>query len=82
MDLDWLAGWLCRRLRLPPLRQKLLQLAHGRGNNPGEHASQVGLRIDAMALGAGDEGGKDGGGLGRFVVAGEEPVLPVMESSP
>jgi len=34
-----------------------------------QHTSEVGLRIDAVSLGAGDQGCDESGELGRFVVA-------------
>jgi hypothetical protein len=60
---------------LPPLRQQLLQLAHRHGGHAGEHASEVGLRIEAMAFGTGDKAVERGGSLGCDVMSGEEPVL-------
>jgi len=59
----------------PPLRQQLLHLAHRHRRHAGQDAAEVGLGIDAMAFGAGDEAVERGGALGRFVVAGEAPVL-------
>jgi hypothetical protein len=72
---------LGERICLPHIRQELSQLAHGRDADLGEDAGEVGLRIDAVPLGAGDQGVEPGVGCAGFVVAGEEPVLSVMWSS-
>src|SRR5271170_5466329 len=63
------------RYGLPSIGEELLQLVDLSGRDAGQNAGEVGLRINAVTLGAGDEGGEDGGGLGRLVVAGEKPVL-------
>jgi hypothetical protein len=47
----------------------------------GQDAGEVGLRVQAVAFGGGDEAVEGGGVGGGLVVAGEQPVLPVMPSS-
>jgi hypothetical protein len=68
------------RGRLPPLRQELLQLAGRRGGNAGQDAGEVALGVQAVAFGAGDEAVERGGSLGGDIMAGKQPVLPVMRS--
>jgi hypothetical protein len=41
----------------------------------GEHAAEVVLRIEAMAVGAGEQGVEAGVAVACVVVAGEEPVF-------
>ena len=40
----------------PAIRQQLLQLAHRHGRDSCQHAAEVGLGIEAVALGAGRGG--------------------------
>jgi hypothetical protein len=67
---------------IPPLRQQPLQLAHRHGGDAGQHTAEVGLGVDAMSFGAGDEAVERGGALGGFVVSGEEPVLSADADPP
>lgn len=63
-------------LRRPPLRQQPLQLAQRHGGHAGQHAAEVGLRIDGVAFGAGDEAVERGGPFGGDIMPCEKPILP------
>ena len=65
----------CLVRRAPPLRQQRVQLAHRHGRHAGQDAAEVGLGIEAMTFGAGNEAVKRGGTLGGLVMAGKQPVL-------
>jgi hypothetical protein len=63
----------------PQLWQQLFQLAHRHRGHACQHAAEVGLGVDAVAIGVGDEAIKRGGLLGGMVMFGEEPVLVAVE---
>ena len=69
-------------LAYPPLRQQPLQLRHRHGGDARQYAAEVGLGIDAMAFGAGDEAIERGGPLGGEVMSGKQPVLPADPDPP
>jgi hypothetical protein len=77
--------WLGRILALPDVGEERGEVVRRRiqaqQRQLGEDAGEVALRIDGVALGAGDEGPEAGVVGGRGVRAGEEPVFPVMLSS-
>jgi hypothetical protein len=62
--------------RFPHVRQELLQFAQTRLPEVGENAGEISLRIDAVPLGAADQGPQPRVARGRVVVSGEQPVLP------
>jgi hypothetical protein len=66
---------LRRILRLPHVRQELVELAHWRGGDFGQNAAEVGVRVEAVALGAGDQRVESRVAFARVVMAGEKPVL-------
>ena len=57
----------------PALGQERGELVHGRGGDAGEDITQVGERLDAVALAGGEEAEEDGGGGPAVVGAAEQP---------
>jgi hypothetical protein len=72
---------LGRVLPLPDVRQELVQFLGQREGELCEDAPQVALRINSMPLGAGDQRIQQRRCLAGPVVAREEPVLSLMQSS-
>ena len=71
-----------RTVAIPPLRQELLQLLHRHGRHAGQDAAEIGLGIEAMTFGTGDEAVERGGPLGGEVMAGKQPILPSDSDPP
>jgi hypothetical protein len=63
----------------PQLWQQLFQLAHRHRGHACQHAAKVGLGVDAVAFGVGDEAIKRGASLGGMVMFGEKPALAAVE---
>ncbi len=62
-------------LSLPHVGQELVELGDGRLGDVGQDACEAGLRIEAMAFGAGDEAIKDGRvGGGQQITQGWQEV--------
>ena len=66
---------------LPHVGQELLQLAGRRAANLRQHAGQVPLRIHAVTGATGDQAPQPRVVGRRLVIAGKEPILPIMLSS-
>jgi len=60
---------------VPSFRQELLQPAHGRDHDAGQHASEVVLGVQTVTFGAGDEAVERGGSLGGDIMPCEQPVF-------
>jgi hypothetical protein len=64
----------------PVFWSDLRDLFVGHLGQPGEHVFEVGVRIDASAATAFDEGVNNSAALSGIGIAHEEPVLFLMES--
>jgi len=67
---------------LPPFRQQLVQLRYRHGRQASQHAAEVGLGVDAVTFGGGDEAVERGGSLGGDVMSGEKPILSADADAP